>query len=203
MAEIWEQLPEESNRWYQRFFAFCLMGPGREMNRAYNQERVAAGRPESAEASGGWRNRAKQFRWLERAQAYDKYLSDKAAAEYEARWAAQIMGGTEVLGRLSVQARASVYDFLRLDQNGKIIGFNLDALREHGHLIKKIATKTTATGDEYTIELYDGQAALVKIGQHERLFAELQEITGANGGPIEMRDSSDVISKLLPEPPQA
>lgn len=64
---------------------FCglniLMGWGRDLNTAYNQERVAKGLQESSEASGSWRKVAKANRWYERAEAYDARLAEQATTK--------------------------------------------------------------------------------------------------------------------------
>ncbi len=101
MTHPWERLPEESSFWFQRFERFRLLGPTRSLAGAYNAERVSRGLDESENAPGSWRNAAKANRWHERAEAYDTYLTEQAAAEYEARWKKEIMGKTEVLGRIS------------------------------------------------------------------------------------------------------
>lgn len=84
MAEqSWERLPGENSRWFQRFEAFRLMGPGRDLTTAYNRERVGGGRKESADCSGTWRKMAGLYRWRERAEAWDQYLSGMAGAAAE------------------------------------------------------------------------------------------------------------------------
>jgi hypothetical protein len=174
----WDRLPNETNRWYQRFSAFRLAGPTRSINGLYNQERVAKGLERAQSASGKWREMASSNRWVERAEAWDTYLSERAEAEYEARWQKEIMGRTEILGRLSRMGRAKPHDFFTWDKHGGITGFNMRMLNDHGDLVKKLGTKTTLYGTEYIIELYDGQAATVKMGQHEKLFIDVQEHQG-------------------------
>jgi len=197
MGEIWAQQEGESNRWYQRFFAFCLMGTGRTIQGIFDQERARKGKTESVQASGSWRRAAKLYNWVERAEAYDKHLSDQKAAAIEARWQAEIMGKTEILGRLSRMGRANPYDFFIWDEFGRITGFNKSMLREHGDLVKRLGTKETAMGTEFIVELHDGQAATVKMGQHEKLFTDVTEVTGKDGGPIEVENArANILRKL-------
>ena len=68
----------EPNLWYDRFHKFMRMGPDRSLSRCYreviNAERAAQGRPllpPTANCSDVWRQRARQFDWKERAEAWD------------------------------------------------------------------------------------------------------------------------------------
>ena len=185
MTRPWERLPEETERWFLRFEHFRMMGVGRDLNTAYNQERVAKGLQESSEASGSWRKVAKANRWYERAEAYDAYLTEQAAAEYEARWKKEIMGKVEVLGRISRMGRAKPSDFFNWSSSGRITGFNMSMLEQHGDLVKKLGSKETANGTEFVIELYDGQAAAFQMGRHYKLFTDVQEHNGTLN-PVEM-----------------
>lgn len=178
MTHPWERMPGEVEHWFQRFERFRLMGVGRDLNSAYNQERVAKGLQESSEASGFWRKVAKANRWYERAEAWDAYLTQEREAEYEARWKKEIMGKTEVLGRISRMGRAKPSDFFNWSSSGRIIGFNMDVLNAHGDLVKKLGSKETANGTEYIIELYDGQASTFQMGRHYKLFTDVQEHSG-------------------------
>lgn len=185
MSQPWERLPEENNRWYQRFDAFKLLGPGRTLIAIYNRERVAAGRNESAEVSGAWRKKVRLYRWVERAEAWDKYLTDQREAEYlaerarvDAQWEAEVMRRPEILGRLSRMGRARPHDFFTWSPAGRMTGFNMQMLEAHGDLVKKMGSKETSNGPEFMIELYDGQAATVKMGQHEKLFTDQVEHSG-------------------------
>lgn len=183
----WDRLPEESNRWFMRFERFRLAGPGRTMIAIYNAERVARGLEESAALSGRWRKVIKLRRWVERAEAWDQYLVDQAAAEVEARWQSEIMGKTEILGRLSEQGRTSIHEFFNVVGN-RVAGFNMEKFRTHGHLVKKMSQNETANGTNYALELYDGQNALVTMGKHEKLFTDRTEIMLPDGANIQITD---------------
>lgn len=139
-------------------------------------------------ASVGWEN----LRKPEIAKAISERLS------------AQAMTADEVLHRLADQARASMSDFVRFNDNAEPV-FDLQAASMMGklHLAKKLKTKTrswseptinvtngeiesrevTETAIEF--ELYDAQSALALIGKHHKLFSESVEVTGKDGGPIQ------------------
>jgi hypothetical protein len=69
----------EPNLWYDRFHKFMRMGAGRSLARCYqeisNAERSRQGRPllpSTASCPGTWRQRAREFDWERRAEAWDK-----------------------------------------------------------------------------------------------------------------------------------
>lgn len=90
----------------------------------------------------------------------------------------------EVLARLSQQATANIADFLDLLEavdplTGKDIQLTLidwKEVKNKGYLIKKVES----TRDGFKIELYDGQNALIKMGQYHKLFTERVESTNYN-----------------------
>lgn len=90
----------------------------------------------------------------------------------------------EVLARLSQQATANIADFLDLLEavdplTGKDIQLTLidwKEVKNKGYLIKKVES----TRDGFKIELYDGQNALIKMGQYHKLFTDKLETTNYN-----------------------
>lgn len=103
--------------------------------------------------------------------------------EIETRLAEVAMGANEVLARLAQHARASMADFIEVDDEGKP-DIDLSAAKEHGllHMIKKVEIEPTRFGTTYAIEVYDAQAALVHLGRHHGLFKD--------------RDPSDILKYL-------
>ncbi len=195
----WDRMDGETNRWYQRFNAFRLAGPGRTILAVSNAEKAIRGQNESRYPPGSWRKAAEKWRWRERANAWDQHLVDQKAAAIEAKWGGEIMQQTEILGRLSEQGRVNPDVFFtrtsvpRLDLNGQpikdendnvmmyeIVDLNWDAVHEHGHLIKKM--KQGRYGWE--IELHDPQNALIHMGKHRKLFTESIDLT-SNGKPLQ------------------
>lgn len=71
MADPWDQLPEESTLWYGRFTAYRRMGTERNVLQIYNQWRVKVGRKPAKTSCGDWVRRSVQYKWHERAQAWD------------------------------------------------------------------------------------------------------------------------------------
>lgn len=75
------------------------------------------------------------------------------------------MGADEVLARLADYARGDMGDFI--NGSGQV---DLDQARHKTHLIKRYTTDEREHGTKTTLELYDAQAALNKIGQHLGLY---------------------------------
>ena len=176
----WDKQEGESNRWFRRFSAYRLSGPGRSIQGIANKEKVMRGRTESRYTPGSWRNASKTWNWKVRAEAWDQSLSDEA----EAHWKSMIMGENEVLARLSEEGRANINDFVILGHDGHIIGLKEEALKDRGYLVKKITSSEGKT-DSIGIELYDGQTAKIQMGRHLKLFTDVQQHDG-NINVVEM-----------------
>lgn len=84
-------------------------------------------------------------------------------------------------------------DFLTVKGRGVTLDLKKAAQADRLHLVKKY----TKTKQGVTIELYDAQAALVKLGEHHRLFVQRQEITGKDGGPIDIVDAREQLAAAL------
>lgn len=198
----WERIDGEPHRWFRRFEAYRLMGPGRSLVAACNQERVAAGKRESPQAPGSWRAAARDWGWKARAESWDQHLIE----EVEARWRAQIMGPTEVLARLSEQGKTNIADFVSEDPRLITKGsgenaeeffiesgtLNWEKIRENGHLIKKISFNQYGP----IIEMYSAQEALGMMGKYHKLFTDKVDLT-SGGETINNGISDDRFDRAL------
>jgi phage terminase small subunit len=77
---------------------------------------------------------------------------------------------------------------------------NLQKAKDRGKLglVRKISFNQFGP----TLELYSAQSALELLGRHHKLFTDKAEITGANGGPIEVavarrQKAETLLAKLL------
>ena len=94
------------------------------------------------------------------------------------------LGANEVLARLSQQGTANIADFFMYHEwtnpsTGKLMSEmvpNWEVISEKGYLIKE----AELSKDGFKIKLYDGQNALIKMGQHHKLFVERVENTNLN-----------------------
>jgi phage terminase small subunit len=136
-------------------------------------------------------------------------------AAIQERLAELKMSADEVLTRLTDHARATADDFLTIERvkrrdmqpvmavhdNGEeelrfvpgpeyeVVEARLDLEKTKArgklHLIKEIKDGK----DGLTVRLHDAQAALTKLGEHHRLWVQRQELSGAEGAPIEVSDA--------------
>jgi hypothetical protein len=110
--------------------------------------------------------------------------------EIEKRMKDHAMPANEALKRLSDMARALLFPFVRIDDDGQVYFNFADAeAKKHFHLIKKIKSKKYSyilgKRDEaievkeqwVEVELHDAQRALELLGKHYKLFTERIEQT--------------------------
>jgi len=64
----WDRQPGEPAKWYYRFNCYMIAGPGRSIEQTYRLEK--AGRS-GKHVPGSWRDAASEYRWIERAAAWD------------------------------------------------------------------------------------------------------------------------------------
>jgi hypothetical protein len=77
---LWERAVRESARAYAAFCGFRDLGPKRTLRAAYRTLNGAEGH-EGRGYPGCWRRWVLVYRWVERAQAYDKWKDDQQALE--------------------------------------------------------------------------------------------------------------------------
>lgn len=176
MSQVWDQQPGEPHKWFQRFTTYRMMGYARTFEAVYKYERERLGFKNNR-PSAFWFTIAAEWRWKERAQAWDRYIAEQAEAELLAAWRSKIMKEAEVLGRMSEMGRVNINDFIKLGPDGHITSINKAALRKRGYLVKKIASSEGRT-NSLSIEMYDAQAALGQMGKHHKLF-------GGDGDQVE------------------
>jgi hypothetical protein len=80
--ESWEQQPGEPARWYARFERFRLAGPSRSLLGAVNGERQQGNKRPTRSVPQAWAKAAQQWRWRERAEAWDIHQRRQARAAH-------------------------------------------------------------------------------------------------------------------------
>ncbi len=80
--EPWEQQPGEPNRWYARFECYRLAGPSRSLLGTVNALRLPRGLGKSKSIPQAWAKNVKQWRWRERAEAWDLRQRQEARAAH-------------------------------------------------------------------------------------------------------------------------
>ena len=85
----WEQWEGESDTWYERFHHYLMQGPRRSIKAAHHSYHQIEGR---ARVNPRWFNRAAEWRWKERAQAWDSHSYERIRdAELQAKLDARNM----------------------------------------------------------------------------------------------------------------
>jgi hypothetical protein len=118
------RLDGEPARWYSRFIAFALLGPGRSVLAAYNAARARESpRKPAASAPRSWKSAAAAWRWQERAGTWD-------AAELERRRVADAAAFRDELERHRRNAVAIARVLIGIDVDGlKLMSERLAALK--------------------------------------------------------------------------
>ena len=84
-AKPWEMQPGEPNVWYDRFWTFLMLGAGRTIEECYRERTGQGERLKGDRATGYWYRMAREYKWEERANAYDKSRRDDLQAQEEER----------------------------------------------------------------------------------------------------------------------
>ena len=103
----------------------------------------------------------------------------KVDAAVRAGLAVRAMPADEILVRMTDQARGSMEPFLKRNEHGEFTGIDVSE-NAPVHLIKKATiTRRTIkdiTTETFKVELYDAHAALVKLGEHHKLWGKSDDI---------------------------
>lgn len=130
-----------------------------------------------------------------KSEGYRLKNEPEIAAAIQERLEQMTLAAPEVLQVLSDQAKGTLAHFIsETEDKETFIDLTSDAAKEHFHLLKKAKTKKRRGGKpddrweevEIEIELHDPQSAAVHIGRHYKLFTDVKEQSGPNGGPIEV-----------------
>jgi hypothetical protein len=201
----------ESRKANQAARDYMLMGANRSLRNllaAYVANSITAVSKSWATISD-WSQR---YDWVDRARRWDDIQNQRAIEAYEAPWRKKIMSATEVLGRLSEMARASVLPFVRITEDGAVyFNFSDPQAKDYLYLIRKVKTKRARRlegrgedseewEDEWVeVELHDAQNALVNMGRHHKLFVDQQEVSGTiehKGNPEDGKRFDLALSEL-------
>ena len=107
----------------------------------------------------------------------------KVKAEIERRFKELTMGKHEVLARLRAVANATLFPFVRVEDDGHVyFNFADPEAKRHLYLIRKLKSKRQDTVNEKTgdikeekwieVELHDAMKALELIGKYHALFTD-------------------------------
>lgn len=119
--EFWHQQTGESAKSYARFHAFLMLGVSRSLLAAYKEELLARNSPILAPSCvpSSWKQTARQWRWSDRAAAFDAEQERRAQSEYSERL-------------LSLKYRQMEIMEMLLDQVEDMLRFPLDEVTNVG-----------------------------------------------------------------------
>lgn len=103
-----------------------------------------------------------------RQTASDLLTNPDIRAAIDAGLAARAIGKAEILARLAEQATASMADFFSPRGQGVTLDLKKALAADKLHLVKRYSK----TKQGVTIELYDAQAALIKLGEAAGVFRD-------------------------------
>jgi len=85
---IWERRDDESNKWFDRFQTYLLLGPSRSLYAAYTAWRERSGAKSARKRAGlpqSWRLAAEKWQWQPRAEQFDEHERAQQVAEWQRR----------------------------------------------------------------------------------------------------------------------
>ena len=103
MAELWERLPEEDNKWWDRFERYRLMGINRSFLGVYTQEKRDRAAQQGHEfkqpksTPGSWTQHIIDYQWETRAHAWDEHERQLRVKEADARRANEVAKAREIM----------------------------------------------------------------------------------------------------------
>lgn len=176
---LWDRLPNEPAKWYRRFERFRLMEPIRSIVDTFLQEESVKNRENPRKKpTGDWYEQAKKWRWVERATAWDDY-QDK---QLEQRILAE-------------QKKILSSRYALMHERIKLLDEKTEQLRKYSEDENNI----WLSGAKGEILFNDGlfrelRAHLDDIAKEkgERIKASKQELTGKDGGPVEVNNAVQV-----------
>lgn len=111
--QLWEQMDGESPLWYRRFTTFRLMMPVRSIAAVFQQEEESRGK-QRTDPPGPWYEIARQWKWEERAAAWDKHESDTLAKVIAAERAKVLTSGYALMHKRVEQLNALVEQLIEM-----------------------------------------------------------------------------------------
>lgn len=116
-AQPWDQLPDETDEWYDRFLAYLQQPPKRSFRRTYEQYGLG-GSGDQYKVSIVWRRKIAEFKWAERAASYDVHVrmlrladhKNKADEVYDKLYSGAIKAVNTLVFHATVHSQAALED---------------------------------------------------------------------------------------------
>lgn len=126
----------------------------------------------------------------------------KIKDELDRRFSEQAMRKSEIISRLTDQAGATLFPFVKVDDDGNIyFNFKDKEAKKHFHLIKEVKHRKLETYNEKSgeskeenwveVKLHDPQKALELLGKYHVLFTDKVETTEKKVIRVTIRKQND------------
>lgn len=195
-SPLWEQQPDEPDRWFLRFDSFRAMGLGvRSLLGAVRAEEVENGKEKiSKSPPGAWVNASRYWRWHERAGAWDKDQNKKKNKQKAAAREKRNFEAEDVLNAWVAIATSDITDYFDFSLVNRIISAHdpteferaiadkpelfitlkkLDELPpEKRRAVLEMSIETTKDGQRTRLKLQPKTPALQALSQYYGLLTD-------------------------------
>lgn len=114
-------------------------------------------------------------------------LYDALYSILDARARACWVDAQSILDELAIVGFADIGDYVSVDKKGKVKIKSFEEIDSKARrAISMVKSRPGKFGITVELKMHDKIAALVKSGQHLGLFTDKLEMTGAEGGPLEI-----------------
>lgn len=97
-----------------------------------------------------------------------------------------------VVQELAQIAFSNAGDFFAWGPDGVRVKASSELTEAQRGVISEVQETKTEKGGTIRVKLSDKQAALEKLGRHLGIFKEVKQLTGPDGGPLQIEDVGDV-----------
>ena len=94
---------------------------------------------------------------------------------------------------------SNIGDYLAFGPDGVLLKDSLNLSRAQLSAVSEVTETKTEVGGSVKFKLHDKLAALEKLAKHLGMFKDKVELTGPNGGPIQMQTTPPDLSALTDE----
>jgi phage terminase small subunit len=109
-----------------------------------------------------------------------------------------------VLAELARVGFSNMSNYARWNEHGVLLTDSEKLTDDAARCVAEVSQTVTAEGGTVKFKLHDKVSALEKLGRHLGMFKEKVEITGKDGGPVELSDAKAALLRgLVPNTPRS
>jgi len=126
------------------------------------------------------RTEAQRMMDLPQVKAYLNSLKEKATERAQ-------KAADDIIAELEKIGFSNISDYLSFGPNGVVLKDSTELTPDQLAAIESISETTTQHGGTIRFKLHDKPESLHLLGKRHGLFPNRQELTGADGGPLELK----------------